>query len=142
MPQLQPGDLAFYSGIAAWLIVIGLALARGGGPERWAAALLLANLAIIFVFPDPTANAVRWRAFVADLVVLGGVLWLCLSFRRGWLVWALGLQMAAVMVHVPRLLNPAIHNWAYGVLVNLSGYTVITALLAGVILEAPRHAPR
>ena len=130
-------------GIAAWVVVIVLALAYGGPPERKAALVLLGDLFILTAFPDHLqANVIHWRTLVGDLIVLISLGLLCLSNARSWLVWAVGMQTVAVLVHVPRLLDARIHNFVYATVVNVLGFAVMAALLGRVVVEAPRHARR
>lgn len=132
-----------WAGVTLWLAIVAVASIRGRGPERLAAGLLLADLVALTLFPDPPVRRVmHWRFLAGDLVVLAGLAWITLTSARSWTLWALGFQTVAVMTHAPRLLSPDIWTSSYMWLANGAGYLVVSALLAGALIEGGRDAGR
>ena len=124
-------------GTAAWLLIIGVALVRGGRPERVAAVTLLIDLAVVELFRGFNGlSQLQWRNLVGDVVVLGVLVLLATTSRRRWLPWAVGAQIAAVLVHAPRMFDSHIRNVGYATVATLLGYGVMGLLLWGTLTEA------
>lgn len=128
-------------GSGVWLLVIAVALLRGGRPERVAAVALLLDLAAVELFRGfDHPRGVQWRNLAGDGVVLAVLIAVAATSKRRWLPWAVGVQIAAVLVHVPRMIHPGVRNVSYGTLAAVLGYGVIAVLLWGALTEA-KHAP-
>ncbi len=85
------------------------ALARGGAPERSAAAMMLAaSLASLIAQSQPFGGSflkVQIWFFVIDMLLLIGLFVLALASTRFWPLWLAGLQLLAVIAHLIRAMD-------------------------------------
>ena len=117
-------------GALFWLAACLCALAVGGRPERLVAATLLVDLGVIFLSPAVTpGDAIQWVALAGDAVVLAVMVLIVVRHRRTWLLVTIGFQLVSILVHIPRMIDPDIHRWAYAAANNFAGYAVVLALL-------------
>ncbi|MCJ2188933.1 hypothetical protein [Novosphingobium beihaiensis] len=130
--------------IAYFLILIlsvGLALWKGGAPER-AGALVFILMAVIqalvmafipshFVRVDPDA-------LVADLTGFLGFGYLALEARRFWPLWATSLQVLCLSAHFARWADIGIYPMVYAVMRGAPTFGVAIAILIGTLLHMYR----
>ena len=114
-----------------------VAVAAGRTIERWTGLILAAGLVLANVTHAPTHNSPQYATFVIDLATLVVLTVFMLRSQRRWLLWAVAYQLLAILAHVVRFSDPAIHGWAYLSAVIAFGYGVTVALGIGVI-EARR----
>jgi hypothetical protein len=118
------------------------ALARGGAPERAAAAMMLAaSIASFATQAQPFAGSflkVQVWVFVIDLLLLVGLFVLALVSTRFWPLWLTGLQLLAVIGHLVRAIDASTLPRGYQFLVSFEAYPMLLL----VALGAWRHRKR
>ena len=130
---------AFQAAVAIWLAACVPALIWGGRPERIVALALLTALGVALAFYRATRNNnIQWWSLAVDGAVFAVMLATLRFYPRRWLMVALGCEFVALLVHVPRLLDPDIHEWAYAAVNNYSGYAVVLTLLVGTVTSHER----
>jgi hypothetical protein len=73
----------------------------------------------------------RYGVLLIDIVQLMLMVALALRFDRWWLLFATGFHILGVLTHLAVALDPDVHGWAYSVVLNLIGYLMFVALIAG-----------
>ncbi|WP_295560577.1 hypothetical protein [uncultured Sphingomonas sp.] len=124
------------------ILTCGYAGVRGGGPERWAASLLVAAYALGL----PVHLALRGAGYdtallggaAIDVVLLVALIWLAHRSTRYWPLWLAGWQFAAVVAHLAKMLDPTMQATGYAVQAQVWGYPMVIALAIG----AWRHCRR
>ncbi len=123
------------------LAPVCVAVARGGPPERLAAAIIVswivADVSYHLVF-GPSGFA---RVDPVHLVLDGGelvaILWLALRANRMWPMWAAAAQLICVSGHIALFIEPGMRR-AYWAMTQLPPYIQAAALLFGVWAHARR----
>lgn len=128
-----------------WLALLATAAAawwRGGGPERFAATLVLAQNLLSFAFHTsvgfPSFLTVRPEAAVLDLWLLMVVVWLALNANRFWPFVAVGLQTIVVMGHVAKALDSDMVRKGYWAIVAVPSYLMVALLIVAIAVQARR----
>ena len=130
---------AFQAAAAIWLGVCIPAVIWGGRPERIVGLTLLAALVVALVFYGATRNNnVQWWSLAVDSGVFVVMLATLRHHPRRWLMMATGFEFVALLVHVPRILDRTIHEWAYAAANNYAGFAVVIALLVGTVANLGR----
>lgn len=142
-----------------FLAVLGLsclyALARGGAPERIAGGLYLAAFAVDELvhrtIDGSSYTTVEMGSFLLDLVLLLALILLAWRSTRHWTQWVAGWQLAAVVAHLAKLIDPTMHATGYAFQAQVWSYPIVitTAIgawryrdrLAAGIIEADWKAP-
>ena len=125
-------------GVGVWLGACSFALACGGVAERLVGAMLLADLAAVYLLPGLSpGDDIHWWTILWDALVLAAMLVVQARWRRRWLLVAIGFQVVALLAHTPRLLDPGVHRWAYIAVTTYSGYAVVLALVVGTLMTLP-----
>lgn len=112
------------------LAVCGVALWRGGWPERWGAAAILATW---FASPLVQTSEIldpEWGVFWLDVAALAAFLVLLLASRRGWLAVASAAQLMAVSSHLAMLIDRRITMNTY--LIGLAIWSLIILLALAI----------
>jgi hypothetical protein len=110
------------------------AAARGGWPERIAAATLLFGAALTVVIAPPFEtrfSSVEPAIFLVDALLLGMFLWLSIRSTRFWPLWIAGILGAETLIHIMRATVPAVVPIAYMDAQALWGWLVQVILLVG-----------
>ena len=117
-------------------------LARGGAPDRAAAAMMLAaSVASFATQAQPFSGSfhkVQVWVFVIDLLLLIGLFVLALVSTRFWPLWLTGLQLLAVIGHLVRAIDASTLPMGYQFLVSFEAYPMLLL----VALGAWRHRKR
>jgi len=125
------------------LACCGYALARGGAPERVAGSLLIGAFAIdelVHRLVDGRGYAtVEVGSMIVDLALLTGLIVLSHRSTRYWPLWMAGWQLAAVIAHFAKLLEPAMQASGYAVQAQIWGYPMVLALGAGSVRHRLRR---
>ena len=122
-------------GTLIWLTACLSALVLGRAPERLVASVLLADLASVVLLPGFVAyDHVRWWVMAGDAAVLATMMLIARRLPRPWLTAAIGFQFLSVLAHVPRMIDPRIHSWAYATVTVFCGYAVVAALATGAVV--------
>ena len=118
------------------------AFARGGAPERWAAAMmLLASLGSLASQSQLFAvsyHRVQVWVFVIDMLLLAGLFVLALASTRFWPLWLAGFQLLAVFAHLIRAIDHTALPRGYQFLISFEAYPMLLL----VALGAWRHRKR
>jgi hypothetical protein len=118
------------------------AFARGGAPERWAAAMMLlaslGSLASQAQLFSVSYHRVQVWVFVIDMLLLAGLFVLSVASTRFWPLWLAGLQLLAVAGHIIRALDEATLPRGYQFLISAGAYPMVLL----VALGAWRHRQR
>jgi hypothetical protein len=117
------------------------ALCRGGGPERWSAAIVIGMLLL-----DPAVHIVTPLEYakldpghlVIDLAGWFGFFAIALRANRFWPLWVVSLQTIALVAHATRMLDVTIHPKAYMIMQIASSYPLLAALMIGTFLHQKR----
>jgi len=123
--------------VAFWAIYfggIGLALWKGGAPERLGAGVLLFCLviqAMAHSIAPPEFVSVNVVAFLVDLISLTGFTAIALRADRQWPLVAAGIALLGAGAHGARsMLDVEFHPYAYVLMTVLP--TLVMSLLIGV----------
>ena len=126
-----------------WLILCcGYALLRGGAPERAGAGLLV--LAFALGLPVHWAfDAAGYRSAIAgtaaiDVALLAALVILAQRSTRFWPLWVAGWQLAAIIAHLAKLLDPGMLAVGYAIQAQIWAYPMVLATAIG----AWRHRAR
>ena len=117
---------------------LAYALVRGRGPERAVAvAYILASAGSLslslFAMPG-NFRVVPWHLFLVDVLLLGVLVALAIRANRLWLIPAAGCQLVAVMVHITRLIDPAMIPNGYAFLTTIWSWPMVLLLASGTWL--------
>ena len=132
---LQP---AFF---ALMLASLGLALWKGGEPERAGALVLVAMWALQSLgvnFLPSRFIAVDPVAFLSDLVGTLGFGAIALNARRFWPLCATALQVLSLSAHFARWADLAIPKLVYALMRSGPTFVVLSVLLIGTVLHLRR----
>ncbi len=133
--------------IAIWQIisfsvtfaVSGLALFRGGIPERFVGGFLLVGSIVTYLIADRRWMDVQFAIMWLDIA---GFLVLCavaLLADRWWPLWAAGLQGLCVAIHLAFWAQHRVISLTYMTALNIIGYAVFLALAAGTVAHMRRR---
>jgi hypothetical protein len=128
--------------VAANLIICGLALWRGGWPERIVAlGSLIASRATPLVenfhnWVDP-----QWGVFGVDVTFFALLLILALRTDRTWLLFAAAFQLLAVITHLAIMVDPGLRARVYMSAILIWSYCVLASLAVGTWLVSRRPRP-
>ncbi len=133
-------SLTQWSSLAALLITAGVALWRGGWPERLAGvAMILAWFATCFVYNIHQKFGPQTAVFLVDLALMLVLLFIALRSNRWWPMWACGFHGLSLILMLATLADPKIPNHAT---LNAGGgvfsYLAMAALFFGAL---PRRRP-
>ncbi|WP_297512642.1 hypothetical protein [uncultured Caulobacter sp.] len=102
-----------WSSLAALLITAGVALWRGGWPERLAgAAMILAWFATGYLYDNDQKFGPQTGVFLVDLALMLVLLFIALRSDRWWPMWACGFHGLSLILLVATLADPGIPNHA------------------------------
>lgn len=114
-----------------------IAFWRGGRPERLtAAALFAASLATPIVLMSMFA-APEFGVLVVDVMLLGWLCSLAITDDRFWPLPAAGFHLVGTIIHIVRIFDPSIIQFAYAHAQSFWAYPVFAALIWGSLFEAP-----
>jgi hypothetical protein len=118
------------------------AVARGGPPERLAAAIIvcwiIADVTYHLAFGPSGFERVDPVHLVLDGGELVAIMWLALRANRMWPLWAAAAQLICFSGHIAVLISPEGMRRAYWAMTQLPPYIQLTALLLGAVWHARR----
>ena len=127
--------------IALLALCCGYALWRGGAPERVAAALQIGafvlTLAAHRLF-EGGFRSVDIGTAAIDLALLTALVVLAWRSTRFWPLWVGGWQLAAIIAHLAKMLDPNMMATGYAIQAQIWAYPMLLATAAG----AWRHQVR
>ena len=123
-------------------IVSLFAMLRGGGPERATAGayiLALAGSAYMgFLNVPGNFRVVPMGLFAVDVALLVALCLISIRANRWWVIPAAGCQLVAVMVHLVRLLDPAMVPNSYEFLTDIWSWPMVILLGLGTVAHRRR----
>jgi len=131
-----------------FLGVLGLsclyALARGGAPERIAAGLYLVAFALDELVHRTIDGSSYATVEVGSLMVDAG-LFLALTLlawrsTRHWTQWVAGWQLAAVVAHLAKLVDPTMQATGYAFQAQIWAYPIVVTTAIGAWRYRDRRA--
>ena len=118
-----------------------VAVARGGPPERLAAAIIIFWIMIDVSYHLVFGPSGFARVDPVHLVIDGGeliaIVWLALRANRMWPLWAAAAQLICVSGHIALFIEPGMRR-AYWAMTQLPPYIQVAALLLGAVAHARR----
>lgn len=120
------------SGILFGLVAYAVAWGWGGRPERLAVGIMVVIIMLSSLTYTWQVDGFRLAAMAVDctrLLVFG---WLCFRFDRWWLFIVTGALALIVFLHLARLLDPSITQYALASAHVGLGYLIDLALLLSV----------
>ena len=127
----------------------GIALWRGGGPEKLCAGTFVGMWIADRVYHAILTSAVQFES--VDLVHLGidmlataVLLKVALKANRLYPLWLTALQLAATLSHLFRAASPALQDGAYSIFIVAPSYLQIPSLAIALLLHLRRqrkHGP-
>jgi hypothetical protein len=118
------------------LFAPGLAISRGGAPERLIAfAFLIDSVATVLVQQGRTIkfHSPEPAIFVIDLVMVLVAAQIAIRANRWWPIWFTACHMIGVLSHVVRLIDVKIATWPYYVTASYGAYPLWLLVIAGTI---------
>lgn len=135
----SPLQMAFFLLLA---LTLGIAFWRGGGPERYGAAVLAAMFVVqgtMFQIVPSGFYSVDPVPLVTDIIGFAGFGAIAMNARRIWPLWAAALQLLAVSAHFARWADLAIHAQVYAFMRSGPTFLALIALFAGTVLHRVRQ---
>lgn len=120
----------------------GVALWRGGWPERSAAVAIFAAASATPLVQSSLFASPEYGILAVDLLLLGWLGLLALVTDRFWPLWATGFHLVGTIIHVARMVDPTVVPPAYATGQIFWSYPVLAALAAGALIEAPAARAR
>lgn len=102
--------------LALWglcLSLTALCWRMGGAPERQAAGMLLAAYALSVAFGWVRIDGLKVVVVAVDVLLAVGLVWLAVTFRRWWLLFAAANAVLVVIAHATVFMEPGIYQRAY-----------------------------
>lgn len=128
--------------LALMALCCGYAFVRGGAPERIAAGLQIGayalSLLVHFMFERRTYQVANLGLAAIDVMLLLALVWLAWRSTRFWPLWIAGWQLAAIVAHLAKVLDPDMLATGYAIQAQIWGYPML--LVTGV--GAVRHRRR
>lgn len=127
--------------LALFMAAAFVAVARGGPPERLAAAIIvcwiITDVSYHLVFGPSGFERVDPVHLVLDGGELVAIVWLALRANRMWPMWAAAAQLICVSGHIALFMEPGMRR-AYWAMTQLPPYIQVTALFLGAVWHARR----
>ncbi|MDB5468716.1 MAG: hypothetical protein JWR84_276 [Caulobacter sp.] len=121
--------------------VTGLAVLKGGPPERLCGAFLFVACQVTYLIPDRRWIDVQFAVMILDVFVLLVFVALALRADRWWPLWMSGLQGLAVIIHLAFWAQHRVISLTYSIALNIIGYAVLIPLLLGTLAYMQRRRP-
>lgn len=126
------------------VLCCGYAAARGGAPERAAAMLQVGafalNLPVHFMLDGVGYRSAIIGTATIDLTLLAALIILAWRSTRFWPLWVAGWQLAAIVAHLAKLLDPAMIPAGYAIQAQIWAYPMLAATAAGAWRHRSRRA--
>ncbi len=130
--------------LAFFAIVVSFAMLRGGGPERvttGAYVVALAGSACAgFLRVPGDFRVVPMGLFLTDAALLIALGLIAVLANRWWIIPAAGCQLVAVLVHLGRLIDPAMVPKGYEFLIDIWSWPMVALLGLGTWAHRRRIA--
>lgn len=122
--------------LTAFLLCVWYAFKAGGKPERGAmlaqglALLITVSTGFLRVSGDFLSLLLGW--LLADVLLLVLLVVLALRANRLWTIVLAGLQLAAVFVHLAKILYPALPAFGYALFLQMWAWPMLLATGVGI----------
>lgn len=124
-------------GFFAGLLVIGLALAIGQTPHRLCALIALIDaLGLYLLMSALDLEQVEWMVQLRSALVFLAYGLVVYHWKDRWLILLMGLQGFAVLLHLSAQFDDSILRPTTGLLLNATGWLMLTVLLTATIVSA------
>ncbi|PHY21220.1 hypothetical protein [Caulobacter sp. BP25] len=132
-----------WASLAALLISTGVALWRGGWPERLAAsAMIVAWFSTGWLYDSEQRFGPQTGAFFVDAALMMVLLFIALRSNRWWPMWACGFHALSLILMLATLADPRIPNRASLVAGGgMFSYLTMAALFLGAIRRQSPPSP-
>jgi peptidoglycan/LPS O-acetylase OafA/YrhL len=118
------------------LLVLFLALRRGGEPERYVAIALVLALGVSvtnrLVFGNPTFRGFQPILFTLECGSLVSFGFIALLANRVWPLWVAALQLLVVVAHIAKLVGIGGLAGVYWAMTTVPSYLQVVVLLIGI----------
>jgi hypothetical protein len=124
--------ILLYNGLL--LLVVIYAMARGGRSERAAALIMLAGSLLTKVVYAPFANRfgdVELTVLLVDAAGFVGFTIVALKSDRYWPIWIAALQLIGMLVHLAKLIEPAMLRTGYAFMLAIWSYPMLALIAFG-----------
>lgn len=106
-----------------------------GGRTGFLGACIFVAASIFTILADRVG--LSWDGMNVGIVIVDAFCWIALTWLalhsgRYWTIWAAGLQLAAFLTHLSRLLAPDIATRAYDALVAFWSLPILAIMLLGI----------
>lgn len=129
-------------GMGFFALVVGYALWRGGGPERWVAGILLAMLVLDraghLVLGYGSSPAIDGLHLFIDSAGFVGMMMAMIRTRRLWPIWACSFQLLSLASYVTQVLSAQLPPIVPAILAIAPNYLICVSLMVGTILHQVR----
>jgi nicotinamide riboside transporter PnuC len=120
--------------LVALVACCGYAFLRGGGPERFGAAIISIGSVLTYLAMSNAATnyrSVEFDAFVIDVLCLLAFVVLALRANRYWPLWVAALQIIGLGGHFVKLAEPGTLRQAYGFALVFWSYPMLLLIALG-----------
>jgi len=124
-------ELPPWLGFVVLSVVCSAAFLKGEFEERLTAAALLLSIGVTVVLRDRSWSHLQVAGFVMDVLVLVVLVGISLRTAKFWPMAAAGFQLLAVLIHVAKMIDPQVQDWAYITAIVIFTYLLIGALGVG-----------
>ncbi len=109
------------------------AFVRGGPPERWSAAALIAAVIVTpFVPPSGTIRfqTIEYGVMAVDASLLAAIVIIAIRAQRYWPMWMAAILLDTVATHL-LMFTPKLMPWSYAVMNAAWGYPLPIIIAVG-----------
>lgn len=134
-------DPRIFAFAAILILSTSFAFARGGGPERWGAVVIVAMTAIQFgseFIGHQKFHSVDLGSVVVDSYGVIGFGAIALYARRAWPIWATSLQILSLSSHFARQVDKSVSPMVYALMKSSPTFLVLLALIVGTAAHVRR----
>ncbi len=122
--------------------VVPYSVVRGGAPERVGALIWFGNnlvSAVALVLSRAMFQREEWWVLGVDAITLAAFGSLALAALRHWPLFACGMQLGGVVVHLLRLIRPDMLALGYAYGQSIWSYPILFSLWAGTMRHRRRQ---
>lgn len=125
--------LWFIFNFSVTFLVTGLAMWKGGRPERFAGLFILVTTIATFLLPDRRWADVQFSVLWLDSFQFVVYVILALTADRWWPLFAAAVQGLSVLLHLAFWAQMKITSYVYMTGLNIVGHLLLISLLCGTI---------
>ena len=135
MAQAIGRAVSLYLFLSLMVVCCGYSAVRGGAPERAAAALQIGafalNLPVHFFLDQSGYRSAIVGTAAIDVTLLVALTLLAWRSTRFWPLWVAGWQLAAIVAHLTKLIDPSMMPAGYAIQAQIWAYPMLVATAAG-----------